>query len=439
MVRIVRATLPHLPLVAPLFNEYRKFYQKPDDLILAEQFMQQRFEQRDSIVLLALSEDEKAMGFAQLYRQLSSVSATNYLVLNDLFVSPDHRRHGIGRALLNESILAAREEHASKIVLETAPDNSEAQALYESNGFTKTDSSYWTYTLPLQLAPHHAPVAPTVHQPLARNGRSLVVITGVTSGLGAAMIDEFAHRGWMIAGCGRSVSEIAKLRGKFGSQHSFEIVDVADIDAVQQWGKTIQESCGGEINLLINNASIINRPAKSWDIPLMEFKKVIDVNVMGVVSAIHVMMPMMSSQGVIVNISSGWGRAGDSNVSAYCASKFAIEGLTQSMAKELPEGMAVVSLDPRDGVRTPMLQICCPEYMEQAPTPEAWAHTSVPFILALNATNNGQALTCPVPSPSVEQAVTDDKKKTGLTELGIWRGDTATPEQASIAPLIPGR
>ena len=64
-----------------------------------------------------------------------------------------------------------------------------------------------------------------------------------------------------------------------------------------------------------------------------------------------------ASSGVIVNFSSGWGRSTDAEVAPYCATKWAIEGLTQAFAQELPSGMAAVALNPGI-INTDMLQSC---------------------------------------------------------------------------------
>jgi len=66
-------------------------------------------------------------------------------------------------------------------------------------------------------------------------------------------------------------------------------------------------------------------------------------------------------QRVIVHISSSWGRSGERELAPNCASKFAIEGLTQSLSMELPKGMAVVALDPGGAIDTPMPRACAPQ------------------------------------------------------------------------------
>ena len=98
--------------------------------------------------------------------------------------------------------------------------------------------------------------------------------------------------------------------------------------------------------------------------------------------------------GVIVNFSSGWGRSTDAEVAPYCATKWAIEGLTQALAQELPSGLAAVALNPGI-INTDMLQSCFGTSASSYPTAAQWARTAVPFLLQLGPKHNGQQLTAP--------------------------------------------
>jgi NAD(P)-dependent dehydrogenase (short-subunit alcohol dehydrogenase family) len=228
--------------------------------------------------------------------------------------------------------------------------------------------------------------------------QKFVVITGVTQGLGRAMIDRFSEAGWKIAGCGRSERKIEEIRLQFGETHDFSVVDVSDYNAVTSWAKRIINHMGVP-DLLINNASIINKNAPLWEISAEEFNHVMNVNVTGVFNMIKAFVPAMIKQkhGIIINISSSWGRIGEKMLAPYCSSKFAIEGLTQSLALELPEGLAVVALDPGGGINTDMLRSCAPEYLPEAPSPEEWARVAVPYMMNLSIEDNGKSLTCPKP------------------------------------------
>jgi NAD(P)-dependent dehydrogenase (short-subunit alcohol dehydrogenase family) len=96
--------------------------------------------------------------------------------------------------------------------------------------------------------------------------------------------------------------------------------------------------------------------------------------------------------GVVVNFSSGWGRSTSPEVAPYCATKYAIEGLTQALASELPKGMAAVPLNP-GVINTDMLQSCFGTNAKSYPDPEEWAESAVPFLLKLGPKDNGKPLT----------------------------------------------
>ena len=97
---------------------------------------------------------------------------------------------------------------------------------------------------------------------------------------------------------------------------------------------------------------------------------------------------------MIVNFSSGWGRTAEKDVAPYCATKWAIEGLSQALALEMPPGLGVVALNPGI-INTEMLQSCFGESASHYPSAQRWAEKAVPFILKLDATDNGHALTVP--------------------------------------------
>jgi NAD(P)-dependent dehydrogenase (short-subunit alcohol dehydrogenase family) len=223
-----------------------------------------------------------------------------------------------------------------------------------------------------------------------------ILITGVSRGLGRAMTEEFIRLGHAVIGCGRSEKEIAQLQNQFSAPNNFAVVHVADDAQVAAWTKKILSSHNAP-DLLINNAALINRNAPLWEISADEFSRVIDVNIKGVANVIRHIVPVMVARrsGVIVNFSSGWGRSTDAEVAPYCASKWAIEGLTQALAQELPPGLAAVPLNPGI-VDTDMLRSTFGGSATNYPGPREWAKTAVPFLLKINSADNGKQLTVPV-------------------------------------------
>jgi NAD(P)-dependent dehydrogenase (short-subunit alcohol dehydrogenase family) len=220
-----------------------------------------------------------------------------------------------------------------------------------------------------------------------------VLITGVSRGLGRAMAEEFIRGGHAVFGCGRSPRAIEELGKVFGKRHSFEVVDVASDEQVRAWAERLLKSHGPP-DLLLNNAAIINKNAPLWKVRADEFDRVIDVNIKGVANAIRHFVPVMieKGRGVIVNFSSGWGRSTDAEVAPYCATKWAIEGLTQALAQELPAGMAAIPVNPGI-INTDMLQSCFGGSASSYPTADQWAKRAVPFLLGLGPKHNGQPLT----------------------------------------------
>lgn len=223
----------------------------------------------------------------------------------------------------------------------------------------------------------------------------VILITGVTKGLGHAMAKGFASEGHTVMGCGRDASALESLAKSLGKPHHFTRVDVANDQEVSDWIDIATSTCGIP-DLVINNAATINANAPLWKISAAEFDQVIDINIKGVQNVIrHIVPPMIErGTGVIVNFSSGWGRSTSPDVAPYCATKWAIEGLTQALAQELPSGLAAIPLNPGI-INTNMLQSCFGAGASQFDKAEAWAEKAIPFLLDLGAKDNGKPLSAP--------------------------------------------
>lgn len=105
---------------------------------------------------------------------------------------------------------------------------------------------------------------------------NVILITGVTRGLGRAMVDEFVRHGHRFPGCGRSQKGVGQLRRQNGSPHDFSVVDIASDDEVKAWASRLVGPYGPP-DLVLNNAGVINRNAQLWDVPEREFALVIDL------------------------------------------------------------------------------------------------------------------------------------------------------------------
>jgi ribosomal protein S18 acetylase RimI-like enzyme len=137
-ISVRQAVLADLDGVAPLFDEYRQFQGRPEDLPAACAFLRARFDHGESIVFVA-EVDRQVVGFAQLYPSFSSVSLTRVFLLNDLFVAASARRRGVASRLLDAVEAHARSLHATRLTLYVARDNTSAQALYAAHGWAEDD------------------------------------------------------------------------------------------------------------------------------------------------------------------------------------------------------------------------------------------------------------------------------------------------------------
>ena len=134
-----------LAALIPLFDGYRQFYEQPSDPALARGFLAERLDRRDTVLILA-ELDGRAVGFTHLFPIFSSTRCARLWLLNDLFVSPAARKHGVARALLRAAESHARTTGACGLELATAHTNTPAQRLYESLGW-QLDTTFRHYEL----------------------------------------------------------------------------------------------------------------------------------------------------------------------------------------------------------------------------------------------------------------------------------------------------
>ncbi|XP_064978803.1 NADPH-dependent pterin aldehyde reductase-like isoform X2 [Musa acuminata AAA Group] len=236
--------------------------------------------------------------------------------------------------------------------------------------------------------------------------RKTVLVTGVSRGLGRALSLELARRGHAVIGCARSPDKVQALQHELmavspdasssssssaspPSKHLIIDLDVRSDSGVQALAKLLMET-----KRFPDIIGTINKNNKIWEVPAEEFDMVMDTNVKGISNIIRHFLPLMIQRkhGTIVNMSSGWGRSAAAEVAPYCASKWAVEGLTKSVAKELPPGLAIVALSP-GVVNTDMLASCFGSSASLYQTPETWAPNAATMILNLTTEDNGASLT----------------------------------------------
>ncbi len=143
-----RALITDLDALAAMFDAYRQFYGQPSDVAGARTFLADRFAHDQSVIFIALDNEGQPLGFTQLYPSFTSTRMQRIFILNDLFVVPDGRRQGVGKALLAAATDYGRDAGAARLALSTAVDNLTAQGVYEANGWTR-DEAFYSYNFPL--------------------------------------------------------------------------------------------------------------------------------------------------------------------------------------------------------------------------------------------------------------------------------------------------
>lgn len=182
-----------------------------------------------------------------------------------------------------------------------------------------------------------------------------VLVTGSTSGFGKLMVDAFLKNGDLVVATGRNLGgrteTFAIERQAYPGRLLEYSLDVTKPDEVQKVKEALQEKLGG-LDILINNAGYGLFGALE-DLSEQEIRYQMEVNFFGTVSVTRSLLPLLrKNKGMIFNFSSVFGFMGFPLTSLYCASKYAVEGLTESLRGELaPHGVQVCLIEP-GGYRT---------------------------------------------------------------------------------------
>jgi 3-oxoacyl-[acyl-carrier protein] reductase len=174
----------------------------------------------------------------------------------------------------------------------------------------------------------------------------VAVVTGGASGIGAAVAARLAAEGAQV-----SIWDASEARGAAHAQQ----LDLADPDAVQRAADATAAALGG-IHVLVASAGITGPNTTTWEYPIADWRRVMDVNVNGVFYCCRAVVPHMQTAGYgrIVNIASIAGKEGNPNAPAYSTSKAAVIGLTKSLGKELAKTEIRVNCVTPAAVRTPI-------------------------------------------------------------------------------------
>jgi NAD(P)-dependent dehydrogenase (short-subunit alcohol dehydrogenase family) len=206
------------------------------------------------------------------------------------------------------------------------------------------------------------------------------------------MAVEFHTRGWKVAGGARNAEALEKLEEEIGDLCFFQAFDVSKSEEVEKFAQSVEENLGVP-DLLVNNAGIINKNAPLTQISPEEFASVLSINLGGIHNMILSFVPRMGKKGkgLIANFSSYWGQSTAPEVGPYCSSKWGVEGLTRSLAQELPQGLAAVSFNPGI-IDTDMLRSCFGDGASSHEKPSEWAKHAVDRLESIELSDNGQTI-----------------------------------------------
>ncbi|MGN6480889.1 oxidoreductase [Luteibacter sp.] len=177
--------------------------------------------------------------------------------------------------------------------------------------------------------------------------RKIILITGVSSGFGRALAQEALTQRHIVVGTVRSVAAKTEFEALAPGSAFGRVLDVTDFDAIDGVVAEIEQSVG-PIDVLVNNAGYGHEGIME-ESPLFEMRRQFDVNVFGAVAMMKAVLPFMRGRrrGHILNITSMGGYITMPGIAYYCGSKFALEGISETLGKEVaPLGIAVTAVAP---------------------------------------------------------------------------------------------
>lgn len=197
------------------------------------------------------------------------------------------------------------------------------------------------------------------------NGRDAIV-TGGASGLGLAIALRLLQSGARVRLWDRNVQAIELALGTLQAAGSVDAtaLDITDWPAVKTAADQAAQEMGG-LDILVNSAGVAGDNAPTWDYPIPEWHRVLDINLHGTFYACKAVVPHLRSNGWgrIANVASVAGKEGNPNAAAYAASKGAVIALTKALGKELATTEVRVNCITPAAIDTPLLGQSTPEFV----------------------------------------------------------------------------
>ena len=142
--KIIKAKKENINQVGKIFDLYRQFYKYKSNIQESTKYIDERINNNESIIFLAISKNDETAGFVQLYETFGSLYLGKIIILYDLYVKKEFRKQGIGENLMKKSQEYAESIGAKSIELSTAKNNLTAQSLYEKIGYLR-DNEFYSY------------------------------------------------------------------------------------------------------------------------------------------------------------------------------------------------------------------------------------------------------------------------------------------------------
>lgn len=186
------------------------------------------------------------------------------------------------------------------------------------------------------------------------NGKRAIVVTGASTGIGAACVESLTKGGFFVFGSVRKTEDAERLQKRFGADCSPLLFDVTDGEAVARAAKRVEGQLSGEtLAGLVNNAGVAV-PGPLLHLAMDDFRRQIETNLIGQLQVTQAFAPLLGARtpqggppGRIVNMSSVAGRFATPFLGAYNASKFALEGMSDALRRELMiYGIDLVLIEP---------------------------------------------------------------------------------------------